>query len=91
MTDIIKRLRGERDAYKKDAELLAEKLVAVMFDNEVASLRAEIERLRAVIGQAVKELDSEHRKIRDADGCVVCWRRWPCVSRIVCDDLRREI
>lgn len=61
----------------------------------------EIERLRAVIGQAVAELDAEHRPTwasptaeaagKEPVGCVICFPAdgsWPCVSRMVADDLR---
>lgn len=57
--------------------------------------RAEIERLRAGIRCAVAELDADHRPEGDPGkepwGCVMCYPRdgdWPCVSRMIADDLR---
>lgn len=57
----------------------------------------EVERLRAVIAQAVAELDAEHRDADEAvrgrhGGCVICFPSdgsWPCVTRMVADDLRK--
>lgn len=49
-----------------------------------------------VVRQAITDLEAEHRPITSpADvgprgGCVMCWPKqgsWPCVSRMVADDL----
>ena len=51
--------------------------------------------LRATVRQAVAELDAEHRPDPEVPGpgggCVICWPKdgtWPCLARMVADDLR---
>lgn len=62
----------------------------------IAKLEAEVERLRGEVMQAVAELDAEHspddpRNVGPQGGCVLCWPKvgsWPCVTRMIADDLR---
>ena len=60
----------------------------------VARAAAEIERLRAVIAAARNELNADHYRIEDVNGCAMCWPHdgsWPCVSKMVADDLRNAL
>lgn len=63
-------------------------------------LVTEIHRLRAAIAEAVTELsDALHTEEHDADGrplgvCVMCGYRdgsWPCLARMVANDLERAL
>lgn len=50
----------------------------------------EIERLREAMTAAKTELDTEHRPEPDGRCCIVCGPQdgsWPCVSRLIADDL----
>lgn len=59
---------------------------------------------RNVIAQAIAELDAEHRPMWLTDGaesmgdppsaCDICWpgdNKWPCVTRMIADDLRQHL
>lgn len=63
--------------------------------------RWETERLHRIVRQCVEELDAEHQpewaspeakaKGKDPIGCVMCFPSdgsWPCVTRMITDDLR---
>ena len=48
---------------------------------------------RAIL-KAVVELDAEHYEDRQIKGCAMCWPKdgsWPCVSRLIADDLRAVV
>jgi hypothetical protein len=51
---------------------------------------AEIERLRAAIDAVLAELGTDHQPNSDGRGCIWCFPRdgsWPCVHRMVLDEL----
>lgn len=85
--DVLRRL----DSTQVDHTNQGDSFLRVRSDvNVIASAAAdEIERLRSAISDAVTELDAEHRP--DGHLCAMCGAAdgsWPCVSRMVADDLR---
>lgn len=98
---IVKRLRdsdgytyleadGRRLGLKADTSLMRE--AAAVIERQAA----EVERLTAVIRQAVTELAAEHAEPRpeSVQGCRLCWPgdgSWPCVTRMIADELRAAI
>lgn len=59
----------------------------------------EMSRLSKAVRRAIEELDAEHTpdkwtKPGDRGGCILCWPKdsgWPCVSRMIADDLRAAL
>jgi hypothetical protein len=60
--------------------------------------------LRCAVAVAIADLELEHEPIwsndrarkrgKDPIGCSICWPRdgsWPCISRMIADDLTRAL
>lgn len=70
----------------------------------IAALITEMRRIRAIVTNAINELDAEHTPAwageqaqasgKEPIGCAMCWPHdgsWPCSSRLIADDLRTAI